>query len=305
LVTTAPVIAEVAKELKILTVAVVTKPFPSEGKKRMAQATQGIAQLQQHVDSLIVIPNEKLKLVLGGNVSLMAAFKAANDVLQNAVLGISDLITRPGEINLDFADVRTVMSSRGMAMMGIGKAAGEDRAKKAVEMALSSPLLDDIEIRGARGILVNITCDETLTLDEHDYIMQHVGDVASEEADIKCGTSIDPSLNGELRVTVVATGLPSSNKQEALPSHIARFPEPGMRRPMTPSQMAGGYGNHHTAQPQQVNLPPRVPGLRPQMEPQPSYGRMSAATGTHGPAWLQELSDEVLDVPAFLRAQAD
>jgi len=229
----APVIAEVAKEMKILTVAVVTKPFPSEGKKRMAQAQQGITQLQQHVDSLIVIPNEKLRLVLGGSVSLMNAFKAANDVLQNAVLGISDLITRPGEINLDFADVRTVMGARGMAMMGIGKAAGEDRAKKAVEAALSSPLLDDIEIRGARGILVNITCDETLTLDEHDYIMQHVGDVASEEADIKCGTSIDPSLNGELRVTVVATGL-ASQRQEVLPPHIARFPDAGARRSPVP-----------------------------------------------------------------------
>ncbi|MDP3859376.1 MAG: cell division protein FtsZ [Stagnimonas sp.] len=301
----APVIAEVAKSMKILTVAVVTKPFPSEGKKRMAQAIQGITQLQQHVDSLIVIPNEKLKLVLGGSVSLMNAFKAANDVLQNAVLGISDLITRPGEINLDFADVRTVMGARGMAMMGIGKAVGEDRAKKAVEAALSSPLLDDIEIRGARGILVNITCDESLTLDEHDYIMQHVGDVASEEADIKCGTSIDPGLNGELRVTVVATGLNSSKREELSPN-VARF-EP-RRVPShayaAPQQAYGSSGNHHAAP--QMNLPPRVPGLRPMPEMGNGYGRpAAAASAASGAHWLQELSDDVIDIPAFLRAQAD
>ena len=303
----APVIAEVAKEMKILTVAVVTKPFPSEGKKRMAQAQQGITQLQQQVDSLIVIPNEKLKLVLGGSVSLMNAFKAANDVLQNAVLGISDLITRPGEINLDFADVRTVMGARGMAMMGIGKATGDDRAKKAVEAALSSPLLDDIEIRGARGILVNITCDETLTLDEHDYIMQHVGDVASEEADIKCGTSIDPSLNGELRVTVVATGLASS-RQEALPPHIAAFPQGG-RRPMGVPGLSGNPSMGHPAasvQPRQPQMTPRIPGLRA-APVESGYARPAqmAATGTHGKSWLDDLSDDVLDVPAFLRAQAD
>jgi len=301
----APVIAEVAKEMKILTVAVVTKPFPSEGKKRMAQAMQGITQLQQHVDSLIVIPNEKLKLVLGGSVSLMNAFKAANDVLQNAVLGISDLITRPGMINLDFADVRTVMSARGMAMMGIGKAGGDDRAKKAVEAALSSPLLDDIEIRGARGILVNITCDESLTLDEQEYIMQHVGDVASEEADIKCGTAIDPSLNGEIRVTVVATGL-SSSKREELSPNVARF-EP--RRPPSHAYAApqayGSSSNHHAAP--QMNLPPRVPGLRPMPEVGGGYGRPTAAAAgaASGAHWLQELSDDVIDIPAFLRAQAD
>lgn len=293
----APVIAEVAKELKILTVAVVTKPFPSEGKKRMAQATQGIIQLQQHVDSLIVIPNEKLKLVLGGSVSLMNAFKAANDVLQNAVLGISDLITRPGEINLDFADVRTVMGSRGMAMMGIGKATGEDRAKKAVEAALSSPLLDDIEIRGARGVLVNITCDESLTLDEHDYIMQHISDVASEEADVKCGTSIDPSLQGELRVTVVATGLTSPGKREELPAHVARF----VPRGAMPSM-------HHAAAasyPQMMPSTSRAPALRPVADTHTAYGRQQVGSAGGSQHWLQELSDDVIDIPAFLRAQAD
>ena len=307
----APVIAEVAKEMKILTVAVVTKPFGSEGKKRMAMANQGIVQLQQHVDSLIVIPNEKLKLVLGGAMTLMGAFKAANDVLQNAVLGISDLITRPGEINLDFADVRTVMGARGMAMMGIGKASGEDRAKRAVESALSSPLLDDIQISGARGILVNITCDDTLTLEEHEFIMLHVGEVASEEADIKCGTSIDPSLNGELRVTVVATGL-ASNRQE-LPAHIGDFATAAAARRNTVPGLGGmspqAYApmGHAAAQmqPRQPQMTPRVPGLRP-MPSGSSYPRpQMAATGTHGKSWLEDLSDDVLDVPAFLRAQAD
>jgi len=162
----APVIAQVAKELGILTVAVVTKPFIHEGKKRMATAQKGIDELRQFTDSLILIPNEKLGLVLGTKITVLNCFKSANDVLQNAVQGISELITRPGHMNVDFADVKTVMSNRGMSMMGIGYASGEGRAQKAVEMALSSPLLDDIELHGARGLLVNVTCDETLTMEE-------------------------------------------------------------------------------------------------------------------------------------------
>jgi len=300
----APVIAAVAKEMKILTVAVVTKPFPTEGKKRMAQAVNGIAELQQHVDSLIVIPNEKLKLVMGSSVTLMNAFKAANDVLQNAVLGISDLITRPGMVNLDFADVRTVMSARGTAMMGVGKGSGEDRAKRAVEAALSSPLLDDIEIRGARGILVNITCDDTLMLDELEQIMQSIIDVGSEDADVKYGTSIDPSLNGELRVTVVATGL---NPQPQSPN-VAVFPHGG-RRPMpVPGLGSNHHMGHPAAQPllkQPQMMKPGIPGLRTMPTIDSSYPRAMAATGTHGKNWLDDLSDDVLDVPAFLRAQAD
>jgi len=171
--------------------------------------------------------------------------------------------------------------------------------------------LDDIEIRGARGILVNITCDETLTLDEHDYIMQHVGDVASEEADIKCGTSIDPSLNGELRVTVVATGLASTRVQEALPAHVARFSDAVARRPGVPglgSQSSMGHMGHPAAQvqPRQPQMTPRVPGLKPMSASDMGYARpQMAATGTHGKSWLEDLSDDVLDVPAFLRAQAD
>jgi cell division protein FtsZ len=161
----APVIAEIARELGILTVAVVTKPFTHENKKRMNVAMQGIDLLRERVDSLVLIPNEKLSLVLGAKITVMNCFKAANDVLQNAVAGISELITAPGLINVDFADVKTVMSNRGMAMMGIGRASGEGRAEKAVEMALSSPLLDDIELSSARGLLVNVTCDESLEME--------------------------------------------------------------------------------------------------------------------------------------------
>ena len=304
----APVIAEVAKELGILTVAVVTKPFPHEGPKRMHVALEGIQQLQQHVDSLIMIPNEKLRLVLGGAISVKEGFKAANDVLQNAVQGISDLITRPGEINVDFADVRTVMSSRGMAMMGLGAASGEDRAKRAVEAALSSPLLDDLELSGARGILVNITCDESLTLDELELINERINEIASPDADMKSGTSFDPSLNGELRVTVVATGLEGVGKararealertlpggmrmQQSIPdsAHMAHAPTgtPGLRKPMS---VVTPFSRQETA-PQQMS---------PRQLDTPTFLRQRQSS--HG---LEEFNEELLDIPAFLRAQAD
>ena len=203
----APVVAEIAREMKILTVAVVTKPFPHEGSKRMQMANEGIKLLEESVDSLILIPNEKLRMVLGGQMSLKDCFKAANDVLQNAVQGITDLIYRPGEINVDFADVRTVMGNRGLAMMGVGTASGEDRAQRAIEAALSSPLLDDLELTGAHGVLVNITSDESLRLEEWEIIAERIKEFACEDADAKIGTAYDPSLGGELRVTLVATGL--------------------------------------------------------------------------------------------------
>jgi cell division protein FtsZ len=280
----APVIAEIARELEILTVAVVTKPFPHEGKKRMAVALDGIRELQQHVDSLILIPNEKLRLVLGGGVTLLSGFKAANDVLQNAVQGISDLITRPGMMNVDFADVKTVMANRGMAMMGLGAATGEDRAKRAVEAALSSPLLDDIELIGARGILVNITCDESLTLDELELVNERINEIASPEVDMKCGTSFDPALGGELRVTVVATGLEGSRVaakgKDAIPE--ARPKAAGV---VTPLRQASAWPTRG----QDVELPP------------------AARHGRAAPQGLMALdyNEELLDIPAFLRAQAD
>jgi cell division protein FtsZ len=203
----APVVAEVAREMGILTVAVVTRPFPFEGKKRLSIAHEGVSELQQHVDSLITIPNEKLLEVLGKNCSLLDAFKEANDVLLGAVQGIADLIIRPGMINVDFADVRTVMSEMGMAMMGTGSSRGENRAREAAERAINSPLLDDIDLQGARGILVNITAGLDLSLGEFSEVGDTIEEFASEEATVVVGTVIDPGMTDELKVTVVATGL--------------------------------------------------------------------------------------------------
>ena len=203
----APIVAEVARELGILTVAVVTRPFPFEGKKRSAIAEQGIEQLSDNVDSLITIPNEKLLDVLGKEASLLDAFKAANDVLLGAVKGIADLIMHPGMINVDFADVKTVMSEMGMAMMGTGFATGEDRAREAAESAIRSPLLEDVNLQGARGILVNITAGENLSLGEFSEVGDTIEEFASDDATVVVGTVIDPELVDEMRVTVVATGL--------------------------------------------------------------------------------------------------
>ncbi len=203
----APVVAEVAQELGILTVAVVTKPFPFEGRKRSKLAEGGLTELAKHVDSLITIPNEKLLAVLGKNTSLLDAFSAANDVLLGAVQGIADLIIRPGMINVDFADVRTVMSEMGQAMMGTGVSIGENRAREAAEAAIRSPLLEDVNLEGARGILVNITAGTNLSLGEFTEVGDAIEEFSSEDATIVVGTVIDESMTEELRVTVVATGL--------------------------------------------------------------------------------------------------
>ncbi|MED6332058.1 MAG: cell division protein FtsZ [Pseudomonadota bacterium] len=206
-----PIVAEVAKEMGILTVAVVTKPFPFEGKKRATIAEKGIAELSEHVDSLITIPNEKLLDVLGKEASLLEAFKAANDVLLGAVKGIADLIMHPGHINVDFADVKTVMSEMGLAMMGTGFACGEDRAREASESAIRSPLLEDVNLQGARGILVNITAGENLSLGEFSEVGDTIEEFASDDATVVVGTVIDPDMDEEMRVTVVATGLGSQH----------------------------------------------------------------------------------------------
>lgn len=203
----APVVAQVAKEMGILTVAVVTKPFPFEGGKRMKTAMSGIEELGQHVDSLITIPNEKLLKVLGKEMSLLNAFKAANDVLLGAVQGIAELITREGMINVDFADVRTVMSEMGMAMMGTGQASGENRAVEAARYAVSSPLLEDVDLAGARGVLVNITAGLDMSIGEFEDVGNTIKEFASDDATVVVGTVIDPEMTDELRVTVVATGL--------------------------------------------------------------------------------------------------
>lgn len=203
----APIVAEIAKEMGILVVAVVTKPFVFEGRKRMEIADRGIKSLVGYVDSLITIPNNKLLSVLGKNVSLLDAFKAANNVLYGAVQGIAYLIKRTGLINVDFADVRTVMSEMGMAMMGTGVSRGENRAREAAEAALSSPLLEDVDISGARGVLVNITSGLDMSIGEFEVVGDSIKSFASESATVVVGTVIDPEMTDELRVTIVVTGL--------------------------------------------------------------------------------------------------
>jgi cell division protein FtsZ len=228
-----PVIAQTAKELGILTVAVVTKPFEFEARRRMAIAEKGIEELSAHVDSLITIPNSKLVDVLGGETLLLNAFKAANDVLQGAVQGIAELITRPGLINVDFADVRTVMSEMGMAMMGSGQSSGDDRAILAAQAAIGSPLLEDINLSGACGILVNITAGTNLTMREFEEVGSTVTDLASDDATVVMGTVIDPDMGDDLRVTVVATGLGESarrSKHREKPMRLVRDGTTG--RPM-------------------------------------------------------------------------
>jgi cell division protein FtsZ len=269
----APVIAEIAKEAGVLTVAVVTKPFPFEGKKRRAVAEKGIDELSQFVDSLITIPNEKLLPVLGKDVSLVNAFAAANDVLLGAVQGIADLITRPGLINVDFADVRTVMSEMGMAMMGTGVSSGANRAREAAEKAIASPLLDDINLQGARGILINIAGGHDLSLSEFDEVGSVVHEFASEDAIVVTGVSIDPELHDELRVTVVATGLAN---QRAVSN------EPSIR--LVHKRNTGEIDYGELDKPTSIRNKPKHDG--------------------RGDA-KQQMDMEYLDIPAFLRRQAD
>ncbi|MDP2904349.1 MAG: cell division protein FtsZ [Methylovulum sp.] len=271
-----PVIAEIAREMGILTVAVVTKPFLFEGKKKQAVAEQGIIELEKYVDSLITIPNQKLLPVLGNNVSLMDAFKAANDVLLDAVQGITELIVHPGMINVDFADVRTVMSGMGAAIMGSGSASGEHRAREAAEKAIACPLLEDINLQGARGILVNISASD-MGIAEFNEVGNIVHEFASEDAIIKIGTAIDPTLGDEIKVTVVATGM-------GLPPASVRAPVKLMQKPIAavtnydeldkPTVMRQG-GKHEN---REVRF-----GAQPKKDADLDY----------------------LDIPAFLRRQAD
>ncbi|MCX2788541.1 cell division protein FtsZ [Vibrio sp. Sgm 5] len=302
----APVIAEVAKELGILTVAVVTKPFSFEGKKRLAFAEQGIDELSKHVDSLITIPNEKLLKVLGRGVTLLEAFASANDVLKNAVQGIAELITRPGMINVDFADVRTVMSEMGHAMMGSGIAKGEDRAEEAAEMAISSPLLEDIDLAGARGVLVNITAGLDMRLDEFETVGNTVKAFASDNATVVIGTSLDPDMTDEIRVTVVATGIGNEKKPDI--TLVA-----GGKAKVAPTQAAPqAQLQQQTAAPQAEEKPAQTLQTspvqeKPQVTPQPTNTVSSPASSASqsSAAPKQEKESGYLDIPAFLRRQAD
>ena len=299
----APVIAEVAKELGILTVAVVTKPFSFEGKKRLAFAEQGIDELSKHVDSLITIPNEKLLKVLGRGVTLLEAFASANDVLKNAVQGIAELITRPGMINVDFADVRTVMSEMGHAMMGSGIAKGEDRAEEAAEMAISSPLLEDIDLAGARGVLVNITAGLDMRLDEFETVGNTVKAFASDNATVVIGTSLDPDMTDEIRVTVVATGIGNEKKPDITlvaggKAKVAPTPQAQPQQ-----QAAATQAEEKPAQTLQNNQVQE----KPQVTPQPTNAVSSspASSSQSSAAPKQEKESGYLDIPAFLRRQAD
>ena len=265
----APVVAQVAKDMNILTVAVVTKPFPFEGRKRMGVADQGIAELGQYVDSIITIPNDKLLTVLGKDATLLDAFGKANQVLQNAVQGIAELITRPGLINVDFADVRTVMSEMGMAMMGAASASGPSRAREAAIAAVSCPLLEDINISGARGILVNITAGLDMSIGEFEEVGNAIKEFASEDATVVIGTVIEPEMREELRVTVVATGL-GQEKQRKQPYKVVKT----------------GTG---TTDFEDYETPTVIRNRRTE--------RPLAATS--------EAAIEYLDIPAFLRKQAD
>ncbi len=267
----APVIAQLARELGVLTVAVVTKPFTMEGTKRMRVADQGIAELGRYVDSLITIPNEKLLTVLGPETTLLDAFRTANQVLQGAVQGIAELITRPGLINVDFADVRTVMSEMGMAMMGSGVASGDQRAREAAEAAISSPLLEDINLAGANGVLVNVTAGKDLSIGEFQEVGETVKQFASDDATVVVGTVVDPEMREEIRVTVVATGLGQGVATGESPVKVVRRPTPGepnyaeLERPAVQRKKAVGDG-------------------------------LTAAADD---------VEKMLDIPAFLRRQAD
>ena len=276
-----PVIAEIAREKGILTVAVVTKPFPFELKRRMTIAQEGIAELSEHVDSLITIPNEKLLSVLGERVSLKAAFAAANDVLLGAVQGIAELITRPGMINVDFADVRTVMSEKGRAMMGSGRGTGEDRARSAAEAATCCPLLDGVNLSGARGILVNITAGPDLGMDEFAAVGEAIGKFASEDALVVTGTALDESNEDEVRVTVVATGLGRTEQPRAEQKMRLVSAEPEAAEAAPGAATGTDY--------RRLDLPTII--RRQPEKPEPA--RMS------------EEDTDYLDIPAFLRRQAD
>ena len=269
----APVVAQVAKELGILTVAVVTRPFEMEGGKRMQVADNGITELGKFVDSLITIPNEKLLTVLGAHCTLLDAFRAANQVLQGAVQGIAELITRPGLINVDFADVRTVMSEMGMAMMGSGESSGEDRAREAAEAAVSSPLLEDIDLAGANGILVNVTAGMDLSIGEFQEVGATVKEFASDNATVVVGTVIDPEMADQIRVTVVATGLGQEAAQVQSPMRVVRR--------TAAEATAPNYGT---------------------LEKPTVQRKRAVGDGLEDPAGTQE---DLLDIPAFLRRQAD
>ena len=301
-----PVIASIAKDLGILTVAVVTKPFPFEGGKRRQVAEDGLVELRQHVDSLIVVPNEKLLTNLGPNVTVLQAFKAANDVLKNAVQGIAEIITNPGLINVDFADVRAVMSEMGQAMMGTGSGHGENRAVEAATGATQSPLLDDINLKGARGILCNITAGADLSMQEFQSVGDILEDIAATDANVVIGTSIDKEMEGEIRVTVVATGLESEHARKPMRVvNTGQQREPKNYRDLdSPAHMRRGDSKRPApGSESQVEEKNGLPTRLSSESPTPTRG----ASGPSVEFAAVEKDEEIdyLDLPTFLRRQAD
>lgn len=280
-----PVVAEIAKEMGILTVGVVTKPFAFEGGKKMQIAERGIEELVGHVDSLIVVLNEKLFEVMGEDATMEEAFQKADDVLHNAVAGIAEIINVPGLVNVDFADVKTVMSEQGKAMMGIGEAAGLDRARLAAEQAVASPLLDGVDLQGARGVIVNITASRSLKLRETNEVINTIKAYCADDATIIHGTVFDEEMTDCLRVTVVATGIGRGARKPQLV-------------PQTQTAVRTGTDN--------------IPVLMPETA-QPAYGHLDTPTVWRDPRAsasarvqaLEESGVERLDIPAFLRRQAD
>ncbi|MFT3806914.1 cell division protein FtsZ [Arenimonas sp.] len=292
----APVVAQLAKERGILTVAVVTKPFPFEGRRRMQVALKGIEELANHCDSLITIPNEKLITVLGRDATMVQAFRAANDVLLGAVQGIADLIVRPGLINVDFADVRTVMSEMGLAMMGSGSARGDDRAQAAAEAAISNPLLDEVNLAGANGVLVNITAGPDFTMREFDEVGRTIEEFASEDATVVIGTVLDPDMADEVRVTVVATGLNRQAQRQPVRNGDRDSLREPMRQPvkLVRNATTGLADFDAMANASSSSMAGNNLGLRASRGAEPS-----------APATALDNDSSYLDIPAFLRRQAD
>jgi len=286
----APVVAEVAKELGILTVAVVSKPFDFEGPKRMKVAEAGLAELEENVHSLIVILNNKLEEVLGEDAEMNECFRAADDVLHNACAGIAEIINVPGLINVDFEDVKTVMSERGKAMMGTAMASGPDRARIAAEQAVASPLLEGVDLSGARGVLVNITATASLKMKETRIVMDTIRSFAADDATVIFGTVCDENMGDNLRVTVVATGLGRSSKRAPL-TVVANTLRTGTdNAPLTPVHGNGSAGRHSDYTHLDTPAVWRTGGR------EAAVARVAA---------LEEAGTDRLDIPAFLRKQAD
>jgi cell division protein FtsZ len=283
----APVIAEICKDLGALTVAVVTKPFAFEGKKRTQLAEDGIENLKKVVDTAITIPNDRLRGLAPKNAKLMEMFFRADEILLHSVKGITDLIMMPGLVNLDFADVKTTMSKAGMAIMGIGIATGENRAVEAAERAMSHPLLEDIPITGAKGVLMNITSTSDMEFEEVAEASERIHDEVGDDADIFWGTSIDDSLGDELRVTVLATGI-GADQEAQKSSNAVELPLRGIVRDITATDLEGDIIDYE----------------------KPTFIRQQKAVGESGGAAYRGhqgllADDSELDVPTFLRRKAD